>query len=293
MAIDREAYQPTVIISKNGGRDIRTIAKEAPESISSYHFKLTEGITDSLVRRIASELGVLTAEETASLRKTLTALHKIFIERDAMLLEVRSLARADNTFTCLDSSFLFDDDAHKRQKELFALRDKAQEVPDEVEAEKYGLIYVRMDGNIGNVMTGAGLAMATNDAIGIAGGENANFLDAGGQATTETMMQAFAIALRNERVKTILVNIYGGITNCAMIAEAIIGAKERMDINVPMVVRLQGTNSEAGLKQVRLFMQCLYSNLANLLQLAEADLGLHVETDFGKAAEKAVEFANA
>ncbi|OAA71968.1 succinyl-CoA synthetase beta chain [Akanthomyces lecanii RCEF 1005] len=276
MTIDRETYRPTIVISKHGGQDVRTIAKQHPASIHSYNFTLTEGIPESLTQRIASDLGISSIAETSSLGKTLTALHKIFLDKEGMLLEVRSLARSDNAFVCLDSSFVFDDDAHKRQTELFALRDKEQEVRDEVEAEKHGLVYVRMDGNIGNVVNGAGLAMATNDAIGLAGGKSANFLDAGGQATTQTMMQAFSIILRDERVRAILVNIYGGITRCDMIAESIIGAASEMNIHVPMVVRLQGTNSEAGLKL-----------------LADADLGLFVESDFGKAAQKAVELANA
>ncbi|KAJ3498060.1 hypothetical protein NLG97_g1413 [Lecanicillium saksenae] len=276
MSIDRETYQPTIIVSKNGGQDIRSIATKHPASIHSYNFKLTEGVPDSLVQHIASDLGVSNAAEVSSLGKTMKALHKIFEEKEGMLLEVRSLARSNNAFVCLDSSFMFDDDAHKRQQDLFALRDREQEERDEVEAEKYGLVYVRMDGNIGNVVNGAGLAMATNDAIGLSGGKSANFLDAGGQATTQTMMQAFGIILRDQRVKAILVNIYGGITRCDMIAESIIGAASEMEINVPMVVRLQGTNSEAGLKL-----------------LADANLGLHVESDFGKAAQKAVDLANA
>ncbi len=211
MTIDRETYRPTIIISKNGGQDIRSIAKQHPAGIHAYNFTLTEGIPESLAQRISSDFGISNTAETTSLGKTLTALHKIFLEKEGMLLEVRSLARSDSAFVCLDSSFVFDDDAHKRQVDLFSLRDKEQEVRDEVEAEKYGLVYVRMDGNIGNVVNGAGLAMATNDAIGLAGGKSANFLDAGGQATTQTMMQAFSMILRDERVTAILVNIYGGM----------------------------------------------------------------------------------
>ncbi|OAA46577.1 succinyl-CoA synthetase beta chain [Beauveria brongniartii RCEF 3172] len=276
MTVDRETYQPAVVFSKHGGQDIRSISEQHPASIRSYNFTLTEGVPESLVQRIASDIGVSHVAEIASLGKTLTALHKIFVEKEGMLLEICSLARSNHAFVCLDSRFVFDDDAHKRQADLFALRDKEQEVRDEVEAERYGLVYVRMDGNIGNVVNGAGLAMATNDAIGLAGGKSANFLDAGGQATTQTMMQAFSIILRDERVRAILVNIYGGITRCDMIAESIIGAASEMNIHVPMVVRLQGTNSEAGLQL-----------------LADADLGLYVEADFGKAAQKAVELAKA
>ncbi|KAM3444394.1 hypothetical protein NHJ13734_001511 [Beauveria thailandica] len=269
MTVDRESYQPAVVFSKHGGQDIRSISEQHPASIRSYNFTLTEGVPESLVQHIASDIGLSHVAEIASLGKTLTALHKIFVEKEGMLLEICSLARSNHGFVCLDSRFVFDDDAHKRQADLFALR-------DEVEAERYGLVYVRMDGNIGNVVNGAGLAMATNDAIGLAGGKSANFLDAGGQATTQTMMQAFSIILRDERVKAILVNIYGGITRCDMIAESIIGAASEMNIHVPMVVRLQGTNSEAGLQL-----------------LADADLGLYVEADFGKAAQKAVELAKA
>jgi succinyl-CoA synthetase beta subunit len=211
MTVDRENYLPSIVVSKTGqGRDIQTIAKQNPESIMTFNFKLTEGIPDELVERIAAELE-LQANDSANLATVLRSLHKIFIEKDAMLLEIGSLGRTkDGKLVCLDSNFTFDDDASNRQPDLFALRDKGQEVTDEVEAEKYGLVYVRMDGDIGNVVNGAGLAMATNDAVCLHGGQSANFLDAGGQATTETMMQAFGIILRDKRVKSILVNIYGG-----------------------------------------------------------------------------------
>lgn len=211
MTIDRESYLPTIVVSKSGqGQDIQTIAKENPESIITFNFKLTEGISDELIERISAGLE-LKGNDSKHLATILRSLHKIFIEKDAMLLEVGSLGRTkDGKLICLDSNFTFDDDASKRQPDLFALRDKGQEVTDEVEAEKYGLVYVRMDGNIGNVVNGAGLAMATNDAVCLHGGQSANFLDAGGQATTETMMQAFGIILRDKRVKSILVNIYGG-----------------------------------------------------------------------------------
>ncbi|RSM10747.1 hypothetical protein CEP52_003424 [Fusarium oligoseptatum] len=189
---------------------------------------------------------------------------RIFSEKEAINLETHLLSTSDGQLICSDSGFFFDDAAQKRQPDLFALRDSAQEIREEVEAEKYGLVYVRMDGNIGNVVNGAGLAMATNDAISLYGGTSANFLDAGGQATKETMLQAFGIIMRDERVKAILVNIYGGITRCDMIAESIIAAASELGpLRVPMVVRLQGTNSEAGLKL-----------------LSDTDLGIHVEADF-------------
>lgn len=276
MTVDRENYCPAIVLSKKGGgKNVQTIAQESPESLMTFPFGLTAGITDELMANIAQKAG-LSAAQAKNLGGVLTAMHSIFKAKDAMLLEIPSLGvTSSGTMTAIDSNFAFDDDGAKRQKELFTLRDKDQEVSDEVAAEKFGLVYIRMDGNIGNVVNGAGLAMATNDAVSNAGGKSANFLDAGGQATKETMMEAFGIILRDERVKAILVNIYGGITRCDMIAESIIGAADSMDIHVPVVVRLQGTNSAAGLKLVE-----------------EANLGLYVEEDFGKAAARAVQLAN-
>lgn len=211
MTIDRENYTPAIIISKKGGVDIETVAKEHPEELFTFHFKISEGITGKLVGQIAKSLNA-SADESKNLETLLNGMYKIFVDKDATLLEINPLVRtADNNFTCLDAKFTFDNAAEKRQKDLFALRDSQHEIPEEVEAEKYGLVYVRMEGNIGNVVNGAGLAMATNDAIGLYGGASANFLDAGGQATKNTMLKAFAIIMRDERVKTIFVNIYGGM----------------------------------------------------------------------------------
>ncbi|KAK5994806.1 Succinate--CoA ligase subunit beta [Cladobotryum mycophilum] len=275
MTVDREHYSPVIIISKNGGEDVQAIAERHPESLYSFNFSLSQGITQDLVAQICATVGT-SSQESANLQKILVNLYTIFREKDATLLEVNPLAASDDgTLTCLDSRFSFDDDATRRQPDIFSLRDKDQEVKDEVEAEKYGLVYIRLDGNIGNIVNGAGLAMATNDAIGLHGGASANFLDAGGQATKETMQQALGIVLRDERVKSVLISIYGGITRCDMIAESIIGAAQEMDLSVPIVIRLQGTNSVEGLKL-----------------LADANLGLHVESDFGLAAQRAVELAN-
>ncbi|KAF9880815.1 hypothetical protein CkaCkLH20_01857 [Colletotrichum karsti] len=277
ITFDRENYCPVIIVSKNGGVDVETIARDHPEELHTVRFGLTKGITPEVVDTVSTHLGISGGgPEAEALRNILRDLFNVFKSRDATLLEVNSLVKAsDGSLVCLDTKLTIDDAAAKRQKEIFALRDAEHEIPEEVEAEKYGLVYVRMDGNIGNVVNGAGLAMATNDAIALHGGASANFLDAGGQATKETMVKAFEIILRDERVKTIFVNIYGGITRGDMIAESILGAaKELGPLKVPMVVRLQGTNSELGLKI-----------------LEEADLGLHTEADFGKAAQKAVELA--
>lgn len=212
MTIDRENYSPAIILSKSGGVDIESVAKQNPETLLTFQFSLSEGITPELVSKVQDALGT-SDKETDNLKTILQRMHKLFLQKDATLLEINPLVRSeDGQFTCLDAKFTFDNAAEKRQKDLFALRDVQQEQGDEVEAEKYGLVYIRLNGNIGNVVNGAGLAMATNDAIAYHGGASANFLDAGGQATTETMIKAFQIIMRDSRVKTILVNIYGGKT---------------------------------------------------------------------------------
>ncbi|WDK19989.1 succinyl-CoA synthetase beta chain (CoA-ligase) [Colletotrichum graminicola] len=275
ITFDRENSCPIIIASKRGGIDMETMIQQYPEQFRTFTLGYTRGITREIVESISKFLDA-SAKERDSLQRILGRLYKVFTAKDATLLEIGSLARShDGTLTCLDVRVVFDDAASKRQVDVFSLRDVMHEISEEVEAEKYGLVYVKMDGNIGNVVNGAGLAMATNDAIALYGGSSANFLDAGGQATKHTMVKAFEIILRDERVKTILVNIYGGIIRCDMIAESIVGAAKQLGpLKVPMVVRLQGTNSELGLKI-----------------LEEADLGLHTEADFGKAAEKAVELA--
>ena len=218
MTIDREKYAPAIIISKEGGVDIETMAKENPEKLLTFHYSISEGITPSLIKEISSSLNT-SEKETENLQTILTRMHQVFVAKDATLLEINPLvlSTADSTFTCLDAKFSFDDAASPRQKEIFNLRD-SDDVEEgasvEQEAKEYDLVYIRLDGNIGNVVNGAGLAMATNDAIAFNGGSSANFLDAGGQATTQTMQKAFEIILRDERVKCILVNIYGGKLRC-------------------------------------------------------------------------------
>ncbi|KAM0427873.1 hypothetical protein ACHAPT_007332 [Fusarium lateritium] len=274
MTIDREKYCP-VIRLKEARSASKSSHEEQKRTQHSFVFSLSRGISDNLITDISKTL-LLPERKMEELGLILRGMFQIFSEKEAIDLEVGLLETPEGRLVCADSGFFFDDAAQKRQADLFALRDSQQEIREEVEAEKYGLVYVRMDGNIGNVVNGAGLAMATNDAISLYGGTSANFLDAGGQATKETMLQAFGIIIRDERVKAILVNIYGGITRCDMIAESIMAAASELGpLRVPMVVRLQGTNSEAGLKL-----------------LSATDLGIHVEADFGEAARKAVELAN-
>ncbi|KAG9500580.1 hypothetical protein J7337_009062 [Fusarium musae] len=277
IALDREKYSPVVLISRSGGVDIEDTAKGEGGSLRSFHFDYDQGITPDVLKRLREGVGASSAE-AEKLGAILTRLWDLFVSRDATLLEINPLARTGVAdFKCLDAKFLIDDASQRRQPELFAERDIQAEIPEEIEAQKYGLVYIKMEGNIGNVVNGAGLAMATNDAIAHHGGASANFLDAGGQATQSTMQKAFEIILRDDRVKVILVNIYGGIIKCDMIAESIIGAtKELGRLPVPLVVRLQGTNSAEGLKI-----------------LEDADLGFYVESEFGEAAKKAVELSKA
>ncbi|CAG9984533.1 unnamed protein product, partial [Clonostachys byssicola] len=275
LTLDRENYTPVILISRNGGTNVENTAKSEPGSVKSFPFSLAKGITPDIVARIAESVSA-SPGEADKLGDVLTRLYKLFVSKDATMLEINPLAQmADGSFKSLDAKFTFDDASEKRQPELFALRDTKAEVGVELEAQKYGLIYIKLNGSIGNVVNGAGLAMATNDAIAHHGGASANFLDAGGQATKETMKKAIEIILRDKSVKVILVNIYGGIIKCDMIAESIISAAQDLGpLNLPVVVRLQGTNSAEGL---------------NLLE--KADLGFHVESGFGEAAKKAVELA--
>ncbi|KAL6874799.1 hypothetical protein J3F83DRAFT_712766 [Trichoderma novae-zelandiae] len=250
MTIDREKYCPMVIISRcdEAGGEGNVSGNNISGKGTSFAFGFSQGITGELVSQISRHLGVVHADKT-NLNDILTKAYRMFKETDATLLEINSLARIiSGSFTCLDARLVVDDDAAHRQPDLFRLRDTSQEVHDEVRAEQHNLVYIKLNGNIGNIVNGAGLAMATNDAIGLHGGASANFLDAGGQATKETMIQALGIVLGDGRVKAILINIYGGITRCDMIAESIIGAAQEMTLAVPLVVRLQGTNSTQGLK---------------------------------------------
>ncbi|KAH7178044.1 succinyl-CoA synthetase-like protein [Fusarium sp. MPI-SDFR-AT-0072] len=289
MAVDRERYRPIIKIrdTKDPQGLPNALYERAFQEV--FEFSLSTGITEELLSDIAQSFH-LGKDSRDSLREVIQRLFSIFREKDALSLETDLLFLKDGKFMCNNSDFFFDDAARERQRKLFFLRDKKQEIPEELRAEKHGLVYVHMDGNIGNVVNGAGLAMATNDAISLYGGSSANFLDAGGQATKETMLQAFKIIMSDKRVKAILVNIYGGklvlqdaehgltivgITRCDMIAESIIAAASELGpLKVPMVVRLQGTNSEAGLQLLK-----------------DATLDIHVEADFGKAAQEAVRLA--
>jgi len=210
MAVDRERYRP--IIKIRDAKDPQGLPSVLYELAFQevFEFSLSTGITEELLTDIAQSFH-LGKDSRDSLREIIRRLFIIFREKEALSLETDLLFLKDGKFMCNNSDFFFDDAARARQQKLFRLRDRGQEIPEELRAEKHGLVYVHMNGNIGNVVNGAGLAMATNDAISLYGGSSANFLDAGGQATKETMLQAFKIIMSDKRVKAILVNIYGGM----------------------------------------------------------------------------------
>jgi succinyl-CoA synthetase beta subunit len=266
MAVDRESCRPAVRIRQDPND------AKLPDPLyergfqQTFGFSLTTGISESFVTDI-SETFHLPQSSSKSLGKILRGLFKIFDDGEAISLEVDLLYLPDGQFMCSNSLFWFDDAARDRQHAIHDLRAKEQEAEQELYAEEHGLVYIKMQGSVGTVVNGAGLASATNDTISLYGGSSANFLDAGGQATKETMLQAFKIIIADQDVKSILVNIFGGkydffddstgtnrwigITRCDMIAESIIAAaKELGPFRVPLVARLQGTNSEAGLKMV-------------------------------------------
>lgn len=200
-----------IILSDKKGMSFERIARDFPESIHTFPFRLSEGITADDVIDLGLQLGFGSGDRLVRLAETLQDLYRVFVDTDATLLESSNFALLkDGTFRPLQANMTFDDAASARQPALYGRRDVDHEVAEESDAEKYNLVYVRMDGDVGTVVNGAGLAMATNDAIREAGGASANFLDAGGQATEETMQQAFRIIMADQRVKAILVNIYGG-----------------------------------------------------------------------------------
>ncbi|KAF4446209.1 hypothetical protein F53441_10185 [Fusarium austroafricanum] len=274
MAVDREKYRPVIKIRNCEDSVGLPDPRHELAFQKDFWFDLSKGISNELFNDISQSFQ-LPIPQQKSLKAILSRLFGIFSEKEALSLELDLLGHPKGMMFCSNLEFVFDDAARDRQHDLFALRAKDHEGKDEPEAEKHGLVYIRLDGDIGNVVNGAGLAMATMDTVALYGGSSSNFLDAGGQATKETMLQAFKIILADERVKAILVNIYGGITNCSMIAESIIAAASELGpLRVPVVARLQGTNSEAGLKL-----------------LEDANLGIHIEADFGEAARKVVELA--
>jgi succinyl-CoA synthetase beta subunit len=244
--VDRGTRSITFIASSDGGVDIETTAKENPDAIKTLNVNFVQGLQPYQCRELGFELG-LNAKQVGQLSKIMLGLYKLFNEKDLALVELNPLAILTNgDLAVLDGKINSDDNATFRHPDLAAMRDVRQEDETELLASKYDLNYVTMDGNIGCMVNGAGLAMATMDVISLNGGSPANFLDVGGGATKERVTEAFKLILSSDKVKAIFVNIFGGIVRCDMIAEGIIAAVKEVDVKVPVIVRLEGTNVDKG-----------------------------------------------
>ena len=246
LLVDRDSGRVAFIASTEGGMNIEEVAAATPEKITTLTVDPASGLMPFHTRIIASALK-LEGEQAKECAKLVSALYRLFLEKDASLIEINPLVvTKEGGLICLDAKIGFDDNALFRHADIAALRDYEQEEPAEVEASRHDLSYVKLDGTIGCMVNGAGLAMATMDIIKLYGGEPANFLDVGGGATKERVAQAFKIILSDPHVKGVLVNIFGGIMRCDTIAEGIIEAAREVHVAVPLVVRLEGTNVARG-----------------------------------------------
>ena len=269
--VDRASRRVVLMASTEGGVEIEKVAAEMPEKILKTEINPLTGLQPYQGRELAFGLG-LEGEQIKQFGKMLAGLARMFVEKDLSLVEINPLVvTAEGNLLCLDAKINIDDNALYRQPDLIEMRDTSQEDERENRAKEWDLNYISLDGDIGCMVNGAGLAMATMDLIKLSGGEPANFLDVGGGATKERVSEAFKIILSDKNVKGILVNIFGGIVRCDLIAEGIIGAVEEVHVNVPVVVRLEGNNAERG------------SRL-----LSESGLNLIAANDLTDAAQKIV-----
>ena len=245
--MDRAVSKNVIIVSTEGGMDIEEVAEHTPEKIIKEWVDPTVGLQGFQVRKLAFQLG-LSGEAFKEMVKFLTSLYKAYDDSDAAMIEINpALKTSDDKIIAVDAKVAFDDNALYRHKDLAAMRDITEEDPLEVEATASDLNYVKLDGNVGCMVNGAGLAMATMDIIKISGGEPANFLDVGGGANAKTVEAGFRIILKDPNVKAILINVFGGIVRCDRVANGVVEAYKNIgDIKVPIIVRLQGTNAEEG-----------------------------------------------
>ncbi|MDA0238590.1 MAG: ADP-forming succinate--CoA ligase subunit beta [Proteobacteria bacterium] len=271
LLVDRETSRVTIIASSEGGMDIEEVAAATPEKILTFDIDPAVGIQSFHARRVAFGLG-LEGDQVKSAVKCIMAVYKAFVELDASQVEINPLVVTKaGEVVALDAKMNFDDNALYRHKDVEEMRDEDEQDAAELEAERHDLNYIKLDGNIGCMVNGAGLAMATMDIIKLYGGEPANFLDVGGGATKERVTTAFKLILSDSNVEGILVNIFGGIMRCDVIAEGVVAAAREVSLNVPLVVRLAGTNVELGNKI-----------------LAQSGLPIVSATDLADAAEKVV-----
>ena len=274
--MDRETCRPVIVASTEGGMDIEDVAESTPEKIVRQFVHPLAGLQAYEVRKLAKGLE-LSGDQAKQFGKLISNLYKLFIQCDCSMVEINPLVvTPEGDVLALDAKFGFDDNALYRHPDIVAYRDLDEEDPREVEASKYGLNYIGLDGNIACLVNGAGLAMATMDIIKHYGGDPANFLDVGGGATKEQVCAAFKIILGDPNVKGILVNIFGGIMQCDIIAEGIIAAAKETSLNIPLIVRLEGTNVDLGRKIIE-----------------SSDLDVIPAVSLNDAAQKAVAAVNA
>jgi succinyl-CoA synthetase beta subunit len=272
--MDRATQSPVIVASSQGGMDIEAVAKEHPEAIMTTPIDIKVGVTDDIARKIATDLG-FSEQCIEDAKTTIQNLYKVFMEKDATQIEINPLSEtSDHQVLAMDAKLNFDDNAEFRQKEVFSWRDATQEDADEVKAAEYGLNFIKLDGDIGCLVNGAGLAMATMDIIKLNGGSPANFLDVGGGATPAAIKSAFELITSDPKVTAIFVNIFGGIVRCDAIAQGLINVVEDMGLRIPIVARLQGTNMEQAQKLIN-----------------ESGLKIFSIEDLQSAAEKSVQFS--
>jgi succinyl-CoA synthetase beta subunit len=248
MVVDRGSQRVVLMASSEGGMDIEEVAANTPERIHKVAIDPVSGLADRDAESIANDIGV-PESAIGDARDLLKGLYRAFDETDASLVEINPLiVTGEDKVLALDAKMNFDDNALFRHPDIVAMRDLDEEDPAEVEASKHDLNYIQLDGNIGCLVNGAGLAMATMDIIKLYGGNPANFLDVGGGASAEKVTEAFKIMLKNPSLKAILINIFGGIMKCDVIAEGVVTAARQVSLKVPLVVRLEGTNVDLGKK---------------------------------------------
>jgi succinyl-CoA synthetase beta subunit len=271
LVLDRTTERPVLMVSPDGGVEIEKVAEETPERIFKEFIHPGIGLSGFQTRKLAFALG-LKGPQIAQASKLMSAVYQAFLATDASLVEINPLiVTEDGTLLALDAKMNFDDNALYRHQDIKELRDLAEEDPLEIEASKYSLNYIKLDGTVGCMVNGAGLAMATMDIIKLAGGEPANFLDVGGGANAEQIRNAFKILMSDKSVRAVLINIFGGILRCDVLAEGVIAAVKELGVPVPIVIRMEGTNVEKG-KQM----------------LKESGLNFTTADDMQEAAQKVV-----
>ncbi len=272
IVIDRSQQKPVFMASREGGVEIEEVARKSPELILKEYIHPAIGLQSFQARKIAFGLG-LDAKVIGKAARLMSALYRAFEETDASLVEVNPLVLTEEgELYALDAKMNFDDNALDRHPEIVQMRDFLEEEPTEIEASRYRLSYIKLDGEVGCMVNGAGLAMATMDIIKMAGGSPANFLDVGGGANLEQVKNAFRILLLDENLKAVLINIFGGIVRCDVVAEGVVQAVKEVGVKVPVVVRLEGTNMEKG-REI----------------LKDSGLNFLVATDMADAAQKVVQ----